>query len=124
MSQREIGNVYIIGLGAIGATYAARLVDYVPQKVKVICTAERLAAYQEKGLIVNGKAYQFSFILPEDQGFPPADLILIAVKHHQPDQAVENIKGFLGENTIVMSLLNGISSEEEIGNVIGMRRLL
>lgn len=42
------------------------------------------------------------------------DLILIVVKGGQLDEAIEAIKPYVSANTIIMSLLNGITSEEII----------
>lgn len=111
MSEIKINHVYLLGLGAIGGTYAAKLFDYFPEKVKIICDTERAARYREKGLTVNGKIYNFDFITPQEIAAPAADLILIAVKHNQLEQAIQHLKGFVGKNTIVMSLLNGINEK-------------
>lgn len=124
MSETKINHVYLLGLGAIGGTYAAKLFDYFPEKVKIICDTERATRYREKGLTVNGKIYNFDLITPQEIAAPAADLILIAVKHNQLEQAIQHLKGFVGKNTIVISLLNGISNEDQIGREIGMEHML
>lgn len=123
MSITNINNVYILGLGAIGGTYAGKLYDLNPGLVKVIADPARVAAFQSAGCTVNGKAYTFDFISP-GQNHPPADLIIVAVKSLHLQKAIEDIKGFVGKDTIVISLLNGISSEELIGEQIGIEHLL
>ena len=40
------------------------------------------------------------------------------------DSAISNIKNFVGENTIIISLLNGISSEEKIAAVYGKDKVI
>lgn len=115
--------IYILGLGAIGSIYAARLHDSKPEVVKVIAGPERIAAYQRSGVMINGKPYHFNYISP-GQKSEPADLIIIAVKFADLEQAIRDISGFIGENTTVLSLLNGVLSEELIGKTIGMQHLL
>ena len=123
MTIKKINNVYILGLGAIGATYAAKLYDMDPAIVKIIADQGRIASFQKIGCKVNGKTYSFDFITPDEER-PPADLIIVAVKSMHLQKAIQDIKGFVGKDTVVISLLNGISSEELIGQEIGMNHLL
>ena len=121
MQVKTINKVYILGLGAMGALYAAKLFDMNPDTIKIIMSHER--AKRSAGVVVNNKPYSFDFIFPEDNQ-PPADLIIVAVKYLQLDQAIQDIKPFVGKDTIVISLLNGISSEQLIGKEIGIQHLL
>lgn len=121
MQDRKINKVYILGLGAMGALYAAKFYDMNPDTVKIIMDHQR--AKRSADVTVNGKPYSFDFLFPEDN-HPAADLIIIAVKYLQLGQAIQDIKPFIGKDTIVISLLNGISSEQLIGKEIGMQHLL
>lgn len=123
MKAGKINSVYIVGLGAIGGMYASRLQEVQSLTVKVIADRERIERYQNETVTVNGKPYSFNYVTPGDEN-PPADLILIAVKSTTLGQAILDISGFVGKETVVMSLLNGISSEELIGQQIGMEHLL
>lgn len=118
-----IRKVYISGLGAIGSAYASRLFDYSPDIITVIADSARVKKYQKNGVTVNGKAYPFRYCEP---GSPTetADLILIAVKQHHLEQCIKDIEGFIGEGTVILSLLNGITSEEKIGERYGRDKLL
>ncbi|MEN6454604.1 MAG: ketopantoate reductase family protein [Prolixibacteraceae bacterium] len=123
MEAGKINSVYIVGLGAIGGMYASRLQEIQSATVKVIADRERIERYRKETVTVNGKPCFFDYIIPGDEN-PPADLIIIAVKSTTLVQAIQDISGFVGKETIVMSLLNGISSEELIGQQIGMEHLL
>ena len=122
--KNHINNVYILGLGALGSMYAAKLQDINPGLVKVIASAERVKNYQNSGIKVNGNPYKFNYVQPGDHSCPPADLIIVAVKSPQLPSAINDLSGFVHNDTIVISLLNGISSEEQIGEKIGMKHLL
>jgi 2-dehydropantoate 2-reductase len=119
----KVQKVYISGLGAIGSIYAARIHESDPDAVTVIADRDRIARYQQNGVTVNGKAYPFHFI-PPDSETGPADLMLISVKQHHLEQSIRDIRNFVGEETVILSLLNGITSEEIIGRQYGMARLL
>lgn len=102
--------VIICGLGAVGLTYAARLNS--KSELFVLVDRERLKKYKENKPVFNGMEQEFNYILP-DIGFP-VDVIIIATKSYDLDSAIENIKNFVTEKTIIISLLNGISSELKI----------
>lgn len=122
--KKSIETIYIAGLGALGGIYAAALFDIYPDAVKIIANKNRITSLENTKTIINGKAYAFDFVSPEHKPDQPADLILIAVKSMHLPQAINDIKNLIGKDTTVISLLNGISSEELIGAEIGMEHLL
>ncbi len=107
-------SVSIIGLGAIGASYAAQIVEAAPQtQVRVIAAGERAQRLRADGVTVNQRRFDFEVVEP-GQSSEPADLVIVAVKHHDLAEAIEQLRGHIGERTIICSLLNGITSEEEL----------
>lgn len=123
MTMRRVERVYLIGLGALGGMYAARLYESRAVELKVIAGGARGEAYRRSGIWVNGKEFAFDVIAPGSGG-PAADLIVIAVKNPQLQQAVADLHDFVGPDTVVISLLNGISSEELVGGIIGPEHVL
>ncbi|MFZ5966859.1 MAG: ketopantoate reductase family protein [Bacillota bacterium] len=121
--MRKIQNVAIAGLGAVGASYAAKIHDWNPKAIQVIVNEERLNRYRETPCRINGKTYHFQYVLPEEAA-KPADLVLIGVKYPQLLQGIEDIRNHVGPDTTILSLLNGIDSEEIIGQRYGMEKLL
>ncbi|HEX3046658.1 MAG TPA: 2-dehydropantoate 2-reductase [Bacillota bacterium] len=123
--MKSIQKVFISGLGAIGSAYAAKFYEMDPGFVTVIAGQERIQRYREHGVTVNGKPYPFHFVDPAVVQNPePADLIIIAVKQHHLNQSIADIRKFVGAGTIILSLLNGITSEEVIGREYNMDKLL
>lgn len=118
-----VDTVSIIGAGAMGAAYASILHAMDPGCVTLIAGGERFERLIKEGLFVNGEHYPIPVVKPEDPR-PPADLIVVAVKHHHLDKAVRDIKNSVGEQTVIISVMNGIESEEQIGDVCGMDRVL
>ncbi|MGV0833030.1 ketopantoate reductase family protein [Empedobacter brevis] len=103
-------SIYFLGLGALGAKYAASFYDYNPEIVRVIVNEERKNRYQNEGIFVNGKGYNFNYVTKVEEGNFP-DYIFLVVKSSQLPTAIEDMKPFVGENTMIISLMNGISSE-------------
>lgn len=121
--MEEIKNILIIGLGAIGSVYATQFHDFDKNCVKILLDKSRFKKYSKNGVVVNGKKYDFNYILDTDTNYK-ADLILIATKSPDFEKASEMIKNFVNEDTIIMSLLNGISSEEILFKKYGCEKVL
>ena len=118
-----IETVSIVGAGAVGGAYASMLYDMDPHSVSFIAAGDRFKRLRQEGLIVNGKHYAIPVLRPDDLS-PPPDLLMIAVKHHQLENAIYEIKNRLGEETTIISVMNGIESEVKIGEAYGMKRVL
>jgi 2-dehydropantoate 2-reductase len=116
--------VSLIGLGAIGVTFANQIQTTLPGSLTAIADADRIARYTREGIYCNGKRCDFSYITPEEKPERPADLVLIAVKYGGLQEAIEAIRNHVGPDTVILSLLNGISSEEMVGAVYGEEKVL
>ncbi|URZ06894.1 ketopantoate reductase family protein [Clostridium felsineum] len=119
----RINNISIVGMGAVGCAFGKKLYDLNPENFKVIVDDKRKERYIKNGFRINGVKYDFKYVSPSDD-LEKDDLIIIAVKYSQLKEAMDQIRNYVGENTIILSFLNGISSEEEIGKVYGMDKLL
>ena len=86
-SMKKIETSALIGLGALGILFGRKMPG-----VKVIADAGRIARYSAQ----------------------PVDLLLVAVKATVLEQAIRDMKKFIGPDTIILSVLNGITSEEDI----------
>jgi 2-dehydropantoate 2-reductase len=122
-STGTIERIYIIGAGAVGAAYASIFYNMDPGCVSFIAGGERFERLQKEGVIVNGKNYPIP-VLNSKEPFPAADLIIVTVKHHHLDQAIGEMKCGVGPATIIISLMNGIDSEERISAVYGAEKTL
>ena len=121
--MQKIKKISLIGLGAMGVFFAPRLAAAYPEGFRVIADGERKRRLEEKGVIVNGVNYKFPIITPEEKG-DPADLILIGVKGYGLDQAIEDIRNQVGDETLIISLLNGVDSEEKLVKSFGEKHVL
>lgn len=121
--MKNIKTISIIGLGAIGCSYASKFYDVDPSCIRIIANKERVKKYKENKYIINGKQYDFSYVNPEEK-LEKSDLVIFSTKFHHLAQAIKDMKNSIGEDTIILSFLNGISSEEVIGKEFGMEKIL
>ena len=98
-----IKDVVLIGLGGVGAVYASKIPD-----IKILVDDARLKKYTENPITVNGKKYNFNYITKFDK----ADLIIISAKFYGLTDILNKLS--VTPNTIIISLMNGISSEDII----------
>ena len=119
----EIKDIAILGAGAMGAYFATQFSDTPGFSTALVAGGERYERLCREGLVVNGLDYHIPVRHPEAGG-PPADLILVAVKHHHLPEAVHDLKTVVGEGTTLLSVMNGLDSEETIGAVYGREKVL
>ncbi|WP_338469398.1 ketopantoate reductase family protein [Niallia sp. XMNu-256] len=111
--MKKIEKVTLVGLGAIGAAYGSLLHDSLQDSFQLVASEQRINKYQKNGIKINDEGYHFNYISPETK-VEPVDLVIFAVKNAELRQAIEDAKYHVGPDTIILSLLNGISSEETI----------
>lgn len=118
-----IKNVLICGIGAVGSIYAQKIQKFSPKDLKILVDEERFTRYSKNPMVFNGKDLVLDYVLPENKDFK-ADLIIIATKYDGLSDAVKNIKNFVKSDTIILSLLNGVTSESIIAKEYGQDKLL
>src|SRR3954464_13027421 len=110
--MKKINTVSLVGLGAIGAAYGSKLHDSLKDSFQVVANEERIQKYRKNGMQINNQVYHFNYITSETVK-KPADLVIFSVKNAELPQAIQDVKHHVGPDTIILSLLNGISSEDE-----------
>jgi len=120
--MKEIKRVLICGIGAIGSIYANIISNYDNENLKILVDELRYQKYKQNPKIFNGKELKLNYVLPDENNFK-ADLIIIATKYSGLHEAIQNIKNFVKGDTIILSLLNGITSEEVIAEKYSWRHV-
>ncbi|WP_042351767.1 ketopantoate reductase family protein [Bacillus massiliigorillae] len=119
-----IKKVSIIGLGALGVLFGNHLSKKMGKEdLRIIADQDRIQRYESNKVYCNNEICEFNYVTP-DEACGPADLLIIAVKYNGLKEAIQAVKNHIGKNTIIISLLNGITSEQIIGEIYGMDRLL
>ena len=113
--------ILIVGAGAVGG-YFGGLLARSGEDVTFLARGEHLKAIQEKGLYIKSINGDFNIkinAVEKPNANEKYDLIVIAVKSYDLPDACNNIKGTVKNETVLMSLLNGVDSEEIIGSIFG-----
>ena len=121
--MQEIQRVAVLGAGAMGAYFATQFLGVDEIDTVVVARGARAARLVEYGLVVNGKAYSIPVKSPDALN-KPADLIIVAVKNYHLPAAAPDLQNLVGEHTVILSVMNGLDSEEYLGSIYGMDRLL
>ncbi len=119
----EIKTVAIVGMGALGMLYGEQLQKVLPAgAVRFVMDEERFKRHKNDKYEVNG--VEQSFTLQSVAQAEPVDLVIVATKFSGLNEALEEMQGLVGPQTIIYSVLNGISSEEYIKERYGDDNLL
>jgi 2-dehydropantoate 2-reductase len=115
--------VAILGAGSLGAVYASRFYDLDPTCVSLVASGDRYHRLKRDGLIVNQRHYAIPVYGPQDAA-APADLIIVAVKHHHLVDALPDLRNRVGDHTAILSVMNGLDSETIIAEQYGADKTL
>ncbi len=119
----EIKNVALIGLGAMGVFFAPRMEAHLgKENFCVIAEGRRKERLEREGVTINGINHKFPICTPQEG--TEKDLIIIAVKDMGLDQAIEDIRRFVGAHTQILCVMNGVESEERVAKVYGWEHVL
>ncbi len=120
----QIQSAAIIGMGAMGVMYAEHIAAARGDgAVAFIADADRIARYRASEILVNGQPKSFLFLDPV-QDAKPIDLLIFAVKYGAMQDAVRLAAPFVGPDTLILSVLNGIASEQDLINAFGAEHVL
>ena len=116
----KIRSVAVLGAGAVGAYILYGLSQTKDVDFCVVADGARKERLERDGLLIDDKKSVQTFrpAIRTPQEARGVDLLLVAVKYTALDAVLEDIRTIAAPGTIVLSLLNGIDSEEKIGTVI------
>ncbi|MFQ9287746.1 MAG: ketopantoate reductase family protein [Intestinibacter bartlettii] len=106
----QIKNVAMIGAGAIGGVYAYSLHKLLGDNFAFIANGKRKERLEQEGLYLNGEHFNPKVV--SSDGDTTFDLIIVSVKNYQLQSAIEDMRSLVGKNTIILTLLNGISARD------------
>ena len=108
--MKKIETIAIVGMGARGLLFGDLLQRDAALSVGFVVDAARMERYGREPIRINGVPKRFS-LLPAGAAEKGADLVIFAVKSTALEGAMEDAAGYVGEDTVLISLLNGITSE-------------
>jgi len=116
----------IVGSGAVGGYYGARLARS-GQQVSFLARGAHLKAMRERGLMIWSPLGDFTVrARAEDDPsqIGPVDVVLLAVKTYDNDAVLPMLAPLVSGSTVVMTLQNGVDSVDEVAAVVGRDRVL
>lgn len=118
----NIETVAIMGAGAVGSYFITGLIPKLGDHLMVIAEGERKERLTKEGIIVNYENWKLNVKTSEEAR--GADLLLIATKYGALKESLPAVEKIVDDHTVVMSLLNGVDSEEIIGERIGNQHMV
>lgn len=119
--------VAVMGAGAVGGYFGAKLAT-AGHDVSFIARGEHLEAMQRHGLTVEsfqGDLHvQESVFTAHPAQIASVDLVLFCVKSYDTIAAVKEIAPFVGGETQILSLQNGVDNADKISQFWGNERTL
>jgi 2-dehydropantoate 2-reductase len=118
--------ILIMGAGAIGAYFGARL-HQAGEDVTFCARGENLRALKDRGLRVESFRGDFDAAVratDDPSEFAPYDLILFCVKVYDTDRAAEAIADCLAPGGAIMTLQNGVEAETRLVEFFGANAVM
>ena len=121
--MKKIEKVNIVGMGALGLLFGDIIAANIgSDKVAFVMDEARFERHKDDEYTINGQAKKFNVVKACDA--EECDLVIVAVKSTGLEEALDVMKTSVGRDTMIISVLNGISSEKIIGERYGMERIL
>ncbi|MDD3346862.1 ketopantoate reductase family protein [Oscillibacter sp.] len=122
--MNDIKTVGIVGLGALGTMYAALLTKALgKERVLVLADSARTRRYREEGVWYNGERCDLNYT-DATAVTAPVDFLMFTVKYTGLADAIETCRHLVGPDTTLISILNGISSEEMLIDAFGADKVV
>ena len=118
----KIQTVAILGAGAVGCYFIAGLSGKIGENLWIVAEGSRKEHLEKDGLTINGRQMMLNVKTPEEA--KGVDLLIVAVKYGSLMESLDAISQVVGDETMVMSVMNGVDSEEIIGERIGMQHMI
>lgn len=119
----EIKTVALIGMGAIGTVYGNLLYKSLGSNFAVISDESRKEKLRKNGFTLNGETFYPNVVSNEDNKLK-YDLIIFSVKNYQLESSIEDIRSFVGDNTVIITILNGVTARDTIAKAYAQNKVL
>lgn len=103
--------ILVLGAGGVGGFFGGRLVEK-GEDVTFLVRSKRKKQLEERGLVIRSVNGDFSFqpkLITKEDRTAPFDVILFSTKAYHLNEAIQDLKPFVGESTVIIPLLNGIA---------------
>ena len=119
--------IAILGAGAMGSLYGAMLTEAKEEVWLLNRREEHINAIREKGLRISSRSGDRTVSVKATTDLKEigkVDLVIVFVKSYSTREAMSGALSLLGEETMVLTLQNGLGNVEELTEIVGERRVL
>jgi 2-dehydropantoate 2-reductase len=117
----------IFGTGGVGGYFGGKLAQ-AGEDVTFIARGNHLSVIQQAGLSVDSIGGDFvvnsAKATDSPQSIGTVDVVILAVKSWQLEDAIIQMKSLVGDNTVVVPLMNGVEHMEVLVNAFGWEHVL
>ncbi len=118
--------ILVLGAGGIGGYFGGRLAEN-GQDVTFLVRPKRKAYLEKNGLTIHSKQGDCQLepqLITKEARVEPFDVILLSSKAYHLDQAIEDLKPFVNESTVIIPLLNGIAHIPKLQSEFGKESVM
>ncbi|MBO8165088.1 MAG: 2-dehydropantoate 2-reductase [Brevibacillus sp.] len=118
--------VLVLGAGGVGGYFGGRLAEKGAD-VTFLVREKRRRQLAERGLAiysVHGDVKLEPKVITAGEAAEPFDLVILTMKAYHFAEGVESVAPYVGEQTIVLPLLNGFAHMEQLQQRFGAERVL
>ncbi|WP_078554064.1 ketopantoate reductase family protein [Bacillus alkalicellulosilyticus] len=118
--------VLILGAGGVGGYFGGRLLEKGVD-VTFLVREKRMLHLQKNGLVINsihGNIKKHVTTIRSGMTHAPFDIIILTNKAYHLAQALDDIEPFVGKNTVIIPLLNGIKHLQIIVDRYGEEKVM
>lgn len=119
--------ICILGAGALGSAIGGTLAEYGHGVTLINRNHAHVDAIMRSGLkLLVGGVDRFVRVQAATSaaGMAPVDLIIVLVKSHDTEAAMRAARSIVGDETLVVSLQNGLGQEDVLADVVGRDRVI
>lgn len=119
--------ILIVGAGAIGGYFGGRLLEK-GEDVTFLVREKRQQQLQVYGLLV--ESIHGNMHIPEPatilagENIEPYDAVLVSTKSYHLEGAIKDIRPYVGDNTMVLPLLNGMAHVDVLKEAFGAEKVI
>jgi len=119
--------IVVVGPGALGCLVGGFLSKSGEEVWFLDKHPERANKLNNDGIKIEGISGEYNIKVkatcdPKEIGV--SDLVIICVKSYDTEQATKNAKALVSDNTLILTLQNGLGNVEVIGEIIGQEKVI
>ncbi|TMU85190.1 ketopantoate reductase family protein [Bacillus sp. BHET2] len=118
--------ILVVGAGAVGGYFGGRLIEK-GEDVTFLVREKREHQLKEHGLHIESIHGDFQCMpqtLRAEEKAEPFDAIILSTKAYHLTGAIESLHSFVGEHTMILPLLNGMSHVDDLIEAFGEEKVI